>query len=511
MTPIDNLSRGERVILFIEGFCKIPEGVHVGKPLVLMEFQKRFILDIYNNPAGTSRAYASVARKNGKSALIAAMMLAHLVGPEARQNSQIISGARSREQAGLVYKLAEKMVRLSEDLQKIIRIVPSQKMLIGLPMHVEYKAISAEAGTAHGLSPVLAILDEVGQVRGPQDDFIDAIITAQGAYEDALLVAISTQAPTDNDLFSIWLDDAEKSKDPRIVSHVYKAPEKADVMDAKAWEAANPALGQFRSLADIEQQAVQASRIPSSENSFRNLCLNQRIDRIAPFISRAAWEACGHEVDDAVFYEEPVFAGLDLSAKNDLTAFVLAAYRDRWHIKAFFWTPEKGLTERSKKDRTPYDIWSKQGLIHAVPGASIDYEYVARDIGEIVSGMAIQMLAFDRWRFDLLKKELDTIGIDIPLHPFGQGFKDMAPAIDSLEGLILNEQIAHGNNPVLTMCMNNCRIEADPAGNRKLNKAKATGRIDGAVAFAMAIGVATISAGENMAMLDDYLANPLIL
>lgn len=174
------MTRGERVCNFIEAFCPVPEGKNVGQPLKLMEFQRKFILDIYDNPNGTSRAYLSVGRKNGKSALIAGILLAHLVGKEARQNSQIISGARSRDQASLVFKLAEKMVRLSPKLSKMVRIIPSQKSLVGLPMNVEYKAISAEAGTAHGLSPVLAILDEVGQVRGQQDAFIEAIETAQG-------------------------------------------------------------------------------------------------------------------------------------------------------------------------------------------------------------------------------------------------------------------------------------------------------------------------------------------
>ncbi len=148
------MTRGEKVCAFIERYCMIPEGKLVSKRFKLMAFQRKFILDIYDNPNGTSRAYLSVARKNGKSALIAAILLAHIVGPEARQNSQIISGARSRDQASLVFKLAEKMVRLSPELSKIVRIVPSQKSLIGLPMNVEYKAISAEAGTAHGLSPV---------------------------------------------------------------------------------------------------------------------------------------------------------------------------------------------------------------------------------------------------------------------------------------------------------------------------------------------------------------------
>jgi phage terminase large subunit-like protein len=209
------MTRSTKVIQFIEKFCLTPEGADVGKPLKLLPFQKRFIKDIYDNPAGTSRAYLSVARKNGKSALIAAILLAHIAGPEARTNSQIISGARSRDQASLVFKLAEKMVRLSPLLSQLIKVVPSQKSLIGLARNVEYKAISAEAGTAHGLSPVLAILDEVGQVRGPTDAFVEAIETAQGAHADPLLIAISTQAATDGDLFSVWLDDAQTANDRR--------------------------------------------------------------------------------------------------------------------------------------------------------------------------------------------------------------------------------------------------------------------------------------------------------
>ena len=92
-------------------------------------------------------------------------------------------------------------------------------MLVGLICNVEFKAISAESGTAHGLSPVLVILDEVGQVRGPHDAFTEAIETAQDANANPLLIAISKQAATDADLFSIWRDDAVAGKDRRIVSY----------------------------------------------------------------------------------------------------------------------------------------------------------------------------------------------------------------------------------------------------------------------------------------------------
>lgn len=507
---VAGMSRGERVIAFIEQYLKVPEGELVDQPMKLDPFQKKFILAVYDNPKETRRAYLSIARKNGKSALIAGILLAHIIGPEAKLNTQIVSGAMSREQAALVFSLACKMLQLSPDLGPLVRIVPSGKRIIGLTLNVEFRALAADGRTAHGLSPALAILDEVGQVRGAQSDFVDAIITSQGAHANPLLIAISTQAPNDNDLFSIWLDDAKESQDKRIVCHLYTADKEAEITDKKAWKAANPAMGTFRSLPDVEEQADRAARMPSFEPTFRNLVLNQRVEMVAPFVSRGIWLLNSQEVNDAVFYENPVYVGLDLSAKNDLTAMVCIAHDgEKWHIKPTFWTPEKGLRDRAKRDRAPYDIWAEQGFIRTIVGASIDYETVGREIADALEGMNVQAVAFDRWRFDLLKKEFNELGLELPLSEFGQGFRDMAPAIDTLETMLLNEQMAHGAHPVLTMCMANAKIEQDAAGNRKLNKHKATGRIDGAVALAMAAGV-TPKVHES-GDFDDFLANPLTI
>ncbi|WP_299452180.1 terminase TerL endonuclease subunit [uncultured Pigmentiphaga sp.] len=482
------MTRAEAVIQFVERYCLTPDGEHVGKPLRLAEFQKRFIRDVYDNPAGTRRAYLSIARKNGKSGLIAGLLLAHLVGPEARLNSQIVSGAMSRDQAALVFNLAAKMVQLNPKLSKLVRIVPSSKRLIGLPLNTEYRALAADGRTAHGLSPVLAILDEVGQVRGPRSDFIDAITTSQGAHAEPLLIAISTQAATDADLFSVWLDDAAQSKDPRIVCHLYAAPEGCDLLDESAWRAANPALGLFRSLDDLREQMIQAQRMPSMENSARNLLLNQRVSTDAPFVSPEVWKANGRE---PVEFDGPVYAGLDLSARNDLTALVLVGkVRGVWQVQPHFWTPAKGLEERARRDRAPYDVWARQGFLRTTPGASVDYEHVAADMAEILAGLDVHAIAFDRWRIDVLKRELDRIGLALPLVPWGQGFKDMAPALDALEAELLNARIAHGMHPVLTMCAANATTTKDPAGGRKLDKSRSTGRIDGMQALAMAIGIA---------------------
>ena len=504
------MTRGERVIAFIHRYCVVPEGKLVGKPVVLIDFQKKFILDVYDNPAVTSEGILSIARKNGKSALIACLLLAHLVGPEARLNSQIVSGARSRKQAAIVFNLAHKMILLSKDLRPLVRVIPSAKSLIGLAMNVTYEALSAEAGTAHGLSPVLAILDELGQVKGPQDDFVEAIESASGAYDDALRLVISTQAPTDADMLSIKIDDAERSRDPKIVSHVYAAEPKAEVLDAAAHRAANPALGTFRSEVELLAAAAKADRMPSAENAFRNLYLNQRVNRFSPFISPRVWGDANRPVNDKAFLLGTVYGGLDLAETTDLCAFVLVAlFEGAWHVKAWFWKPKMTLADHAKRDRAPYELWVQQDLIETTPGAAVDYEFVARKVASICEPLQVGGIAFDRYRFKTLEAQMQKLDVVLPFKEFGQGHVSMAPAMDVTEIAFLNKQIAHGGNPVMTMCAANAVVEKNAAGDRKLNKAKSTGRIDGMVALVMAMGMAMSNEADQIDH-DDFLANVVV-
>ena len=375
-------------------------------------------------------------------------------------------------------------------------------------MNTEYQALAAEAGTAHGLSPVLAIHDEMGQVRGEFDAFIEAIETAQGAYDDALQLIISTQAPNDADMLSIRIDDAERSADPTIVSHVYTAPADADLQDRGAWKLANPALGTFRSEIEITNKAAEAARMPSVENSFRNLYLNQRVTRHTPFVSPSIWKACGGPVDMSAFYEGPVYGGLDLSLTTDLTALVLIAQKDAvWHVLPVFWTPEATLADRAKRDRAPYDAWVRDGFMKATPGPAVEYDFVARDIRDITEGMDIRQIGFDRHRIKTLQAELGRIDVELPMLEFGQGFVSMGPAVDRSEIEFLHHRFRHGMHPVLTMCAANAIIVQDAAGNRKMDKSKSTGRIDGMVSLAMAVGVMALDAPSEEAGWNDYLAS----
>lgn len=271
---------------------------------------------------------------------------------------------------------------------------------------------------------------------------------------------------------------------------LYTADEQIDPFGEEAIKQANPAFGDFQNPEEVRRQAESARRMPSSENGYRNLILNQRVNLTNPFISRTVWESCAGEVDhDALAFGE-VFMGLDLSSRNDLTAIVAVAKDGdgAWNVEPYFFAPRTGLAERSHKDRVPYDVWARDGHLTLTTGASVDYEVVARWLAEYCSTRNVVRINFDRWRIDVLKAELSRIDVELPLEPFGQGFKDMTPALDTLESELSNGNVRHGVHPVLTMCAMNAVATRDPAGNRKLDKSKATGRIDGMVALAMAMG-----------------------
>lgn len=487
-------TRGEKVIRFIETYCLTPEGAHVGKPIRLAKFQKQFILDVYDNPHGTRHGILSIARKNGKTALIAGLMLAHIIGPERVQNSQVVSGAMSRSQAALVFNLASKMLMMQPLFDNLFRLIPSSKKIFGLKANVEYQALSAEATTAHGLSPVLSILDEVGQVKGPTSPFIDAILSASGAHTSPLTIMISTQASSDADFLSIRIDDAKRNDTQHTICHVYEADKNCDLLDKEQWKKSNPALGDFRMEKDLEEQLKQASRIPSIEASARNLLLNQRISLESLWLAPSVWKENSGIPDLNVFAKgNHVAMGLDLSQKNDLTAAVLAAQADDGaiHLLPFVFSPQKGMEARELRDRAPYTSWVREGSLIDVPGAVVDYEWTFDWLKQRLESMDVEVstVIFDRWRILEAKSSADRVGFFAnEWVECGQGYKDMSPRVEFFEQLLLQERLRHGAHPLLNMAAANAIAVKSPAGDRKLEKAKSTQRIDPLVAALMATG-----------------------
>lgn len=480
-----------------------------GKPFRLREFQKDFIRDIYEPHDRVTgfrcvrRAILSMGRKNGKTALIAALVLVHLHGPESIRNGEIYSAANDREQAAQVFKMARQMVEAEPELSAL-RVIPSTKTITNLAKGSFYRALSSEAGTKHGFNPTVVIFDELAQAKSR--DLYDVLDTSFGARAEPLFVTISTQSNDPEHVLSKLIDDGLADVDPTIVCHLYAAQEDCELGDEAQWYQANPALGDFRDLEDLSGAVRKAIRMPAEEPKVRNLLLNQRVAPVAALISKAEWMACKGEVE---FTDgEEVYLALDMSNVVDLTALVMGSVKEPTRIKAYFWKPEDLLNEHSSRDfgsgNLRYSEWRKAGHLLVSPGRSIDPRVVVAQIAALVQRYRVRGMAYDRWRIDDIMREADRIGLatfkdnadgsgrrrgsGLRLLSWGQGFRDMAPAIDALEVAVLERKLVHSNNPVLNWNMANAVATMDPAGNRKIDRDKARFRIDGAVTVAMLMG-----------------------
>lgn len=459
----------------------------VGRRVKLTPQQREWLQDIYDSPTRTF--VLSMGRKNGKTAFSAFLLLLHLCGPEAKPNSQLFSTALSRDQAAILFALAAKMVRMSPDLAEYVVIRDTAKQLACPELGTLYRALSADAPTAFGLSPAFTVHDELGQVKGPRSELYEAIETAAAAQDEPLSIIISTQAPTDADLLSLLIDDALSGSDPSLKVRLYTTPLDADPFDDKTIRQANPHFDVLMNKAEVRRQAEDARRLPSREAAYRNLILNQRVEARSPFVSRAVWQENGGA--PGPLDRRKVWAGLDLSSVSDLTALVMVD--DEGGVHSTFWLPHEGLSEKARTDRVPYDVWARDGLLKTTPGRSIEYEFIAEHLRGVFDRCDVQALAFDRYNMKFLRPWLEKVGFSeaemARFVEFGQGMVSMSPALRELESRLLAKKLRHGNHPVLTMCAANATVVTDTAGNRKFTKAKSTGRIDGMVALAMAVGV----------------------
>lgn len=492
--PKAKRKQSEIIIRWIEERCYVPEGRLLGNKFKLAAWQKECIEDVYDNPVGTRRAILSFGRKNGKTTLAALLLLVHLCGPKHRINGQLYSAASSREQAALIFAMAAKIVRMSPDLRGALLIREATKELRCPELGTRYRALSAEASTAFGLNPVFMVHDELGQVRGPRSELYEALETATGAQDDPLSIVISTQAPSDQDLLSILIDDAMTGVDKRVVCKLFCAPMTDDPFAVDTILKANPAFANFLNDREVLAMAEDARRMPAREAEFRNLVLNQRVEASNPFVKPAQWKACGDPVVPLDQCEE-LYAGLDLSEVIDLTALVIIGKsHGQWHVHPTFWLPAEGLYERARTDHVPYDRWYEDGFLRTTPGASVHYDYVAQHVRELFSKIVVNKIGFDRWNFRHFKPCLIRAGfseqeLEERWVEFGQGTQSMSPALRELEQMIVNRELRHGMHPVLNMCASHAVVDSTDASNRKLSKKKSSGRIDGMVALAMAVGV----------------------
>lgn len=496
------LTRAERVIAFMQ-FLPITKGKLAGTSMKLLPEQRADLEAIYGSDT-VKIAVKSEPRGNGKTGFVAGLELCHLLGPEAEPRGECYSAAIDRQQSGLMFNEMEAIILAVPEFAGRVNIQRFHKRIEVRSGDGEgsiYEALSGDARRGHGLAPSFWAYDELAQAK--DRELLDNLMTAMGKRNRTLGVIISTQAPTDEHALSQLIDDGLTGADPTILVRLTSAPTDADPFAIETIRAVNPALGIFLDEGDIVAEAERARRLPAFEPAFRNLRLNQRVDTTvdARLCTPQVWSAGAVPVDVGRLKGRRCIAALDLSGKHDLTSLTLAFPDDDpepvFDILQFFWTPTEALEHRRPAEQDLFRQWIKEGYITAIRGPVIRSRLIAEQLLALRRTYDVAAVAYDRWRVDDLKQDLAELGCtdaDTWLVPMGQGFKDMAPAIEFFAECALTGRIRHGGNPVLTACVANAILTSDPAGNQKVDKgrsnARGTTRIDGAVTLVMALGTA---------------------
>lgn len=483
-------------VSFIGCLCHT-KGTWAGKPFELIDWQERIVRDVFGilKPNGYrqfTQAYIEIPKKMGKSELAAAIALL-LTCADGEQRAEVYGAAADRAQASIVYSVAEDMVRMCPALSKRVKILSSQKRIIYLPTNSFYQVLSADVANKHGFNTSGVIFDELH--TQPNRKLYDVLTKGSGDARTQPLYFLITTAG--NDTNSICYEVHQKAQDiiegrkfdPTFYPVIYGAEKDEDWTDPEVWKKVNPSLGITVGIDKVESACESAKQNPAEENAFRQLRLNQWVSSSVRWMPSEAWKKCSFPAREEDLKGRICYGGLDLSSTTDITAFVLVFPPedddDKYYIMPNFWIPEDTIDLRVRRDHVPYDKWQKQGFIRATEGNVIHYGYIEKFIEGLGEKYNIREIAFDRWGAVQMVQNLEGMGFNVVA--FGQGFASMSPPTKELMKLTLEGRIAHGGDPVLSWMMDNVFIRQDPAGNIKMDKAKSTEKIDGAVAMVMGL------------------------
>jgi phage terminase large subunit-like protein len=390
--------------------------------------------------------------------------------------------------------LAAQIVRGEPELLAAVDIIDSKKRIVYYETASFYRAIPADAPSAHGYNASAIIYDELH--AAPNRELWDVLTTSMGARRQPLTFVITTAGYDRASICWELHDYALKVRDGIVddatfLPVIYSAPDDADWLDEKVWRAVNPALGDFRSLDEMRVFAAQAREVPARQNTFRRLYLCQWTESASRWLDLERWDMGATAVDVAALEGRRCFGGLDLSTTTDLSALVLVFPDDLggYDVVPFFWCPSDGIVKRARADRAPYAAWQRAGLLTATAGTSVDYDAIRASIRALTTRYRIERISYDRWNATQLVSQLREDGA--PMVEMGQGFASMAAPAKELERLVSAGKLRHGGHPVLRWCLANTVIEQDAAGNIKPSKRRSTERIDGTVALVMALDGAT--------------------
>ncbi|MGA9135759.1 MAG: terminase TerL endonuclease subunit, partial [Candidatus Sulfotelmatobacter sp.] len=469
------------------------------------------------------RAYLEIAKKNGKTALAAALSIVHLIA-DGELSARVFIAATTHKQAGICFKEAAAMRGRNPELRAAIHQSGKEPIIALYTDDLgRMSMMSRDAATEDGAVVSCAILDELHRWKSGSN--IYSVLRYGGRTRKQPLMIETTTAGASADGTSLCYAEREygtKILDGHVVDDefapwIFCMDAKDDWKDPSNWVKSNPSMGYIISEDDLLKEFAEAQGKPTTLGEFKRFALNiWSSESESPAIEIERWDSCCRE--DLATHPDPrrlrketleelrgrvCFGGVDLAPKLDTSALVLLfpplKTTEKWRILEFFWCPADNIAGRVKRDRVPYDVWREQGFITPTPGNLTDVRYIAEQITEINKQFDLREVAYDdAWSSELIRM-LGESGFPLDKFvPFPQTHQRMNPPCQELMRKILRQEFSHDRNPVMRWQMANLRWNTQkgsgfirPSRDRKREK------VDGAASLVMALARAT--APENQA------------
>ena len=492
--------RADRVVKFVQQFVTMTSGrKFAGKPMKLMPWQIHDIIEpLYgwvddDGLRRYRRAAIFVSKKNGKSSLMAALVLYHLLA-DGEPGAAVYGAAVDRIQAGLIYRAVAASVRANPELTRALEVIDSRSTIVHKPTASRYTCLAADSWRAEGIDASSVVIDELHAHRKP--DLVQALTYAGAARSQPLVVAISTAGESRNGIGFRWYEDARlveanPAANPTFFGKIYEAKpdDPRGYGDPEVWREANPSIGVTITEKDFAADYADALTAPTKMTAFLRYRLGIWAQADARWFHGDDWSACSSGPLDPT-EGRPCWVGVDLASNLDMTAaaFVFKESDGSYAVEWKYWVPRETVADRVREG-IPYDAWIRDGWVTVTDGHRLDHESVARDILAFGQTHEIKAVGCDPWQAGALETLLQREGIttrDIP-----QRTATLNSPCKLLEALVVEKRLRTGGNPVAQWNANNVCVYTDPTGLIKCDKAKSTEKIDGIAALVNALALAS--------------------
>lgn len=505
----------QRVFDFF-GELKLAEGEFSDRSFVLDPSQAFIIGNIFGwkTKDGSRRfrtAYIEQGKGNGKTPLAAGIGLYGLTA-DGEHAAEIYSAAAMKDQAKILFRDAENMVRISPELSTHIERHVNNLSVTSSSSF--FRPVSSEHRGLDGKRVHMALIDEVHEHHDAS--VVDKMRAGTKGRRQALILLITNSGfgrhsvcwnyhelarkivhgHIENDSFFCYvcqLDSCDACFANGKEAPVDNCVTCDDWRNEKVWIKANPLLGVTITRRYLREQVDEAVQMPTKENSVKRLNFCIWTEQVTRWMPMSSWDACPVEISDSRLIGEVCYAGLDLASRTDLCALVLLFPNidGRCVVRPFFWAPREGAERRQNVDAMPYMDWYKQGLLELTEGNATDYDVIRGKVKELAETFRIVELGFDPWNAQQLCTQLMSDGLTVV--ELRQNFANLSGPMKELESLVKTKTLDHGNHPIMRWMASNVSATMDKVGNIKPGKDRYVDKIDGIVALIMAISRWTVN------------------